>query len=158
MTSGGHANSGPAPSADAIRRDRPSDQQTWTTLPDKREGPLPPWPLTESTKREDALWARLWQTGQATQWEGMGIEREVALHVRTFCEAEQLDAKVDLRKLALAQMETLGLSTTGLARRRWRFASQGTVTPEATRPNDRRRTTSKDREADIISIQSRRAG
>lgn len=155
MPSGGHANSGRAPDPDAIRRDRPSDQLTWVTLPDTREGQTPPWPLTESTKREDAMWARLWKTGQATQWEAMRIESEVALFVRTFCEAEQLDAKVDMRKLALAQMDTLGLSSTGLARRRWRFAAQDTAPKEAAKTNGRRRTSASAR---FEVIQGKAAG
>ena len=136
MPSGGaRARSGPPPDPEAIRRDRPSDQAGWLTLPAKREGPLPDWPLTESTKREDALWARLWTTPQATQWEALDLTDEVALYVRTFCEASQLEAKADGRTLVLRLREGLGLSTAGLARNRWRI---GTNTPEATQKHDRR--------------------
>lgn len=156
MPSGGHANSGPPPSADAIRRDRPGDQATWVTLPEKREGPPPPWPLTESSKREDAMWSRLWATPQATQWEAMRVTDEVALYVRAFCEAAEPGAKADVRKLSLELMATLGLSTVGLARRRWRLP--GTATPatkEATPRDDRRRTSAKDR-LKVIALSERR--
>ena len=139
MGSGGHANSGPAPSADAIRRDRPSDQAAWLTLPERRDGPLPTWPLPESTKREDAMWLRLWTLPQATEWERLGAFDEVAIYVRTFCESSVLDAPTERRKLAGTQAENLGLGVTGLARRRWRLAS-GPTTTEATKSNARRRT------------------
>lgn len=137
MTSGGaRARSGPPPDPDAIRRDRPSDQAGWVTLPDKYTGPVPIWPLTESTKREDALWARLWTTPQASEWARLELADEVALYARTFCEASQQDAKADVRTLVLRLREGLGLSTAGLARNRWRIG--GAQTTEATRTNDRR--------------------
>lgn len=154
MGSGGHANSGPAPSPDAIRRDRPSDQAAWVTLPASREGDPPPWPLPESTKREDAMWVRLWKLPQATEWERLGAADEVAIYVRTFCEASVLDASTDRRKLAGTQAENLGLGVTGLARRRWRIASE--TTTEALKTNDRRRPSAKERLAKIVEIESRR--
>jgi len=124
MPSGGHARSGPAPDPNAIRRDRRSDQATWLTLPTKREGEAPAWPLTESTKREDAMWARLWSTPQATQWEAQGWFDEVALYVRTFCEAAEREASPAIRTLVLRQMEGLGLSAAGMSRLRWRIGTE----------------------------------
>jgi hypothetical protein len=43
---GARANSGPPPDPMALRRDRPQDQDTWTSLPaEGRTGRIPPWPL-----------------------------------------------------------------------------------------------------------------
>ena len=137
MGSGGHARSGPAPDPNAIRRDRASDQAAWVTLPAPRTDPAPAWPLTESTKREDAMWSRLWATSQAHQWLALGLTDEVALYVRTFCEAAALEASAPMRTLALRQMEGLGLSAAGLSRLRWKLPGTETTT-EATRTNDRR--------------------
>ena len=157
MTSGGaRARSGPPPDPDAIRRDRSTDQQ-WTTLPEAYTGPVPAWPLTESTKREDALWAALWTTPQASQWAALNLTDEVALYARAFCEASQQDAKADVRTLVLRLREGLGLSTAGLARNRWRMPSQSQpVTKEAPRTDGRRRPSAKERLAKIIELEDRR--
>ena len=156
MTSGGaRARSGPPPDPDAIRRDRGTDQQ-WKTLPTKREGDPPAWPLTESTKREDVLWARLWTTPQATEWERLDLTDEVALYVRAFCEASQQDAKADVRTLVLRLREGLGLSTAGLARNRWRIAASDAPTTEATKTDDRRRPSAKERLAKVVQLEERR--
>ena len=156
MTSGGaRARSGPPPDPDAIRRDRNTDQ-AWVTLPAKHDGPVPPWPLTESSKREDALWERLWVTPQASQWVALNLADEVALYVRTFCEASATDGKADARTLVLRLREGLGLSTAGLARNRWRMPTQATPTKEAAKPDDRRRPSAKERLAKIVELESRR--
>ena len=155
MTSGGHARSGPAPDPNAIRRDRKADQATWLTLPGPREGLVPPWPLTESTKREDAMWARLWASPQATQWEAQGWHDEVALYVRTFCEAAEKDASPAVRTLVLRQMEGLGLSAAGMSRLRWRL-SNGQPAKEAPK-RDRRSTIDKARFT-VIPGEAREAG
>lgn len=42
---GARVNSGPPPDPNALRRDRKSDQAGWTTLPAKRRGRTPRWPL-----------------------------------------------------------------------------------------------------------------
>lgn len=153
MTSGGaRARSGPPPDPNAIRRDRATDAE-WTTLPEKRTGQAPAWPLTESTKREDALWARLWVTPQATQWERLDLVDEVALYVRTFCEAAEQGAKADLRTLVLRLREGLGLSTAGLARNRWRIGEQQQEAPKTDGP---RRTSARDRFAKIVELEERR--
>jgi hypothetical protein len=91
------------------------------------------------------MWARLWATPQAHMWESMGITDEVALYVRTFCEASALEASAPARTLALRQMEGLGLSASGMARLRWKMPSTDTATTEATRKDDRRRPSAKDR-------------
>ena len=144
MPSGGHARSGPPPDPNALRRERKSDQAGWLTLPPPREGPPPTWPLTESTKREDAMWARLWATSQGAQWELLGLTDEVALYVRTFCEASQLEASAPLRTLAVRQMEGLGLSAAGMARLRWKLPGAEPV-KEAAKHDGRRTTSVKER-------------
>lgn len=78
MRGGARVQSGPAPDPDAIRRDRPSDQATWTALPDRRDGSLPAWPLPDQTPREAVLWVREWQRPQAVMWERNGQQVEVA--------------------------------------------------------------------------------
>lgn len=114
------------------------------------------WPLSESTKREDALWERLWKLPQATQWEALHLEDEVALYVRTFCEAAQQEAKADLRTLAVRLREGLGLSTAGLARNRWRIAGATDTQQETKRAGSDRRPSAKDRLAKIVELESRR--
>jgi hypothetical protein len=146
---GGHANSGPAPDPNAIRRDRQSDQAAWITLPAGRDGATPPWPLTESTKREDAMWERLWKTPQATQWEALAAFDEVAMYVRTFVEAAEPGASADKRKLARTLMEDIGLSVTGLARRHWRLTGSTDTQQENKRAGSNRRPSAKDRFAVI---------
>lgn len=144
---GARARSGPPPDPNALRRDRPSDKAGWLTL-HPRTGDAPAWPLTESTKREDAMWARLWLTPQASQWEALGLRDEVAAYVRVFCEATEKDASPALRTLMLRQMEGLGLSAAGLARLRWRIAPADA--PEAKPTNGSRRTSTRSRFKTII--------
>ena len=142
---GARMRSGPPPDPNAIRRDRPSDQASWVTLPTPRTDPAPAWPLTESTKREDAMWSRLWATSQAHQWLALGLTDEVALYVRTFCEASQQESSAPLRTLVLRQMEGLGLSAGGLARLRWKLPDGTATTREAPKSDGRRASSVKDR-------------
>jgi len=142
---GSSSRSGPAPEPDAIRRDRPGDQAAWVTLPTKREGPVPPWPLSDPTPREVELWARQWARPQAVMWELNGQQEEVAHHVRSLIDAERHGASVASRVLVMRQQETLGLSLPGLARNRWRIASTE-PTKEATQTHGGRAASSvKDR-------------
>lgn len=65
------------------------------------------------------MWEREWQRPQAVMWERLGLGDEVALYVRTFIRAQAKDAAATLIGRAMQLQESLGLSTTGLARRRW---------------------------------------
>lgn len=136
--------SGPAPDPMALRRNRPSDKAGWTLLPaGGREGEPPEWPLTEPADRELRLWDELWEQPQALMWEELGQHLEVALFVRCLAEAEQRDAKVDVRKLARTYLDSLGLSVQGMLRNRWKISpsSPAVVAPsleEAERPAPRR--------------------
>lgn len=128
MRGGARARSGPAPDPDALRRERDGD--SWTTLPvEGRRGDPPEWPLTEKSKREDALWRREWKRPQAIVWERNGQEVEVAMYVRTLVAAEKPDAAHNMRNLVRQQQETLGISLTGLARNQWRIGTL--VKPES---------------------------
>lgn len=99
MPSGGsRARSGPAPDPNALRRERPGDAG-WTTLPPRREGVAPVWPLPDQSAREEQLWARFWAKPQAAIWERDALDEQVAIFVRTFAGAELVDSSVALRTL-----------------------------------------------------------
>jgi hypothetical protein len=133
MPSGGaRSRSGPPPDPNALRRDRPSDQAGWITLPAERTGPVPDWPLgVPPSPVELTHWGRAWCTPQATQWEANGQEVEVALYVRSLAEAELPGAAANLRNLVKQLQENLGLSYVGLQRFRWKIADStaATATP-----------------------------
>jgi len=101
------------------------------------------------------MWARLWTTPQAVMWERLGQADEVALYVRSFCQAAMPDARADIRTLVLRQQETLGLSLPGMARNRWRIAATD-APQEATTTNDRRRPSAKERLAKVVELEARR--
>lgn len=119
---GARAVSGPAPDPNALSRDRPGDQATWTALPaDGRDGDPPEFPLLDCTLREDTLWRVLWAKPQATQWARLGLELEAALYVRRLAEAEAPGSSVALSTLVRQLGEALGLSAPGMLRLRWRI-------------------------------------
>lgn len=111
MASGGaRARSGPAPDPNALRRDR-KDDASWLTLPaDGRKGSAPAFPLLEPDARELQLWNEFWAKPQAILWERNAQTYEVALHVRTFFEAERADAPSALRTLVRQQADALLLT------------------------------------------------
>jgi hypothetical protein len=124
MPRGGHANSGPAPDPEALRRTRGTDA-AWHVLPvTGRPGPPPDWPLEEQTDRERDLWAKLWAKPQATRWEALGQDLEVALYVRRWVEAEKPGAPAATVVVVRQLGEALGLTVPGLARNRWQIGSQ----------------------------------
>ena len=69
------------------------------------------------------MWGELWEKPQAIMWEQLGQVLEVALFTRTLIEAEQVDAKVDVRKLARQYLDSLGLSVQGMLRNRWKIVA-----------------------------------
>lgn len=123
MASGGaRARSGPAPDPNALRRDR-KDDASWLTLPaEGRKGKTPAWPLLDADARELALWAEYWKKPQALLWEKNGQQLEVALHVRTFFEAERPDAQASLRTLVRQQLDALLLTIPAMHSARVRIA------------------------------------
>lgn len=119
---GGHAASGPAPDPNALRRSRPADAATWTALPaEGRPGDPPEWPLLEPDGREWELWADFWSRPQALMWEKMGQLYEVAMCVRMLARAEQPKSSIELQKVVRQYFDSLGLSTQGMLRNRWKL-------------------------------------
>lgn len=119
-------NSGRRPEPDALRRDRPSDRDGWTTLPaEGRKGRTPAWPLEPSRlndpARELEVWARVWHTPQAQAWEQLGWSLDVAMYVRHVVSAER--GSMDAAKEARQWSDRLGLNPAAMLRNRWRVAS-----------------------------------
>lgn len=141
MPSGGaRVHSGPPPDPNALRRDRPGDRAGWTTLPvEGRPGDAPVWPLTEQTDREIELWIDLWGRPQAVMWERLGQEYEVAMCARMLARAEAPKSSVELLKTVKQFFDSLGLSTAGMLRNRWRL-SEGAAGEQPTSAPSARRT------------------
>lgn len=125
MSSGGaRARSGPPPDPEALNRLRNTDA-AWHVLPvTGRPGPPPDWPLTEASERELELWTKLWAKPQATRWEVLGQDLEVALYVRRFVAAEKPGAAATTAVVVRQLGEALGLTIPGLLRNRWQIGSQ----------------------------------
>lgn len=134
---GARINSGPPPDPNALRRDRPSDKDGWTTLPSEgRTGECPPWPLPRRYPKDDDgpeewalidaaaetegdFWAELWSTPQAVVWEKLRWTREVAMYARLQIMAELGD--LDAGKEARQWSDRLGLNPAAMLRLRWRI-------------------------------------
>lgn len=142
---------GPAPDPNALRRDRPSDKDGWTSLPSEgRIGPAPVWPLRtwlESTahllnqdelsssdkkiplgrdairadEREAEIWAELWTTPQAVVWERKKAVHDVALYTRFMWAAESGDMKAAAE--ARQWNDRLGLNPKAMLSLRWKIAA-----------------------------------
>jgi hypothetical protein len=120
--------SGPPPDPNSLRSARAAEAGGWRTLPAEGcTGPVPEWPLTEATPREETLWADLWAKPQAVMWAEMGQELEVALFCRTLAEAERADARADIKKMVRGYLDSLGLSVSGMLRNRWKIAPAAEV-------------------------------
>jgi hypothetical protein len=78
--------------------------------------------LTEQTDREIELWIDLWSRPQAVMWERLGQEYEVALGTRMLARAEAPKSSVELLKTVKQFFDSLGLSTAGMLRNRWRLS------------------------------------
>jgi hypothetical protein len=123
VASGGHARSGPAPDPGALRRDRADDATFWVVLPSEgRAGEPPVWPMSAGSDRELELWRRMWARPQATQWERMQLEYEVATYVRWFVTAEAPGAAVSAGTLVQRLADSLGLTIAGMRANRWKVA------------------------------------
>jgi hypothetical protein len=142
MTRGGaRIRSGPPADPTALRRERAADQAGWTTLPSAgRAGDPPAWPLTRPTKRELAVWAGEWARPQAVEWERLHSEIEVAVYVRTLCQAERRSTNASLIGKVMQLQNSLGLTRAGLSANRWRIDDAGTARddPQPTERPERR--------------------
>jgi hypothetical protein len=121
---GARARSGPAPtSQERSHKAKAPDSHGWITLPaDGREGDAPDFPLTSPAPRELELWERLWETPQATMWEQLHQDFEVASYVRLLVVAEQPGAPIVTWTQVKQFAESLGLSVSGMQRNRWTIA------------------------------------
>jgi len=120
--------SGPPPDPNSLRQARAAEAGGWKTLPaEGYDGPLPEWPLTEATPRERDIWGDLWSKPQAVMWAELGQDLEVALFCRTLAEAEQPDARADIKKMVRGYLDSLGLSVSGMLRNRWKIAPAAEV-------------------------------
>jgi len=77
----------------------------------------------EADGREWELWADLWGKPQAIMWERLGQLYEVAMCVRMLARAEQPKSSIELQKVVRQYLDSLGLSTQGMLRNRWRIAA-----------------------------------
>lgn len=133
---GARANSGPPPDPMALRRDRPSDKDGWTTLPSEgRKGSTPKFPLSPITlgedaapgfqtkvrRRESVVWRQVWRTPQAVQWEKFGWSHDVAVYVRMIVLGE--NGNVKALSEARQWSDRLGLNPAAMLRNRWRVAT-----------------------------------
>lgn len=76
-----------------------------------REGLAPAWPLPDPASPEETVaWDQLWSTPQAVAWEKLGWTRTVARYCRVMVEAERPGAKADVRGMATAMEDRLGLT------------------------------------------------
>lgn len=100
MPSGGsRAGSGRTPDPMALRRDR-KDDAAWLVLSSAdRVEAAPAWPLATQTDREVELWLSLWRKPIAAIWARDQQVEQVAIYVRTFAEAEAVDAAPARRTL-----------------------------------------------------------
>lgn len=120
--------SGPPPDPNSLRQMRAAEAGGWKTLPaEGYAGPVPEWPLTEATPREENIWADLWAKPQAVMWAELGQSLEVALFCRTLAEAERPDARADIKKMVRGYLDSLGLSVAGMLRNRWKIAPAAEV-------------------------------
>ncbi len=140
MASGGaRARSGPPPDPDALARER--DKGEWRTLPERREGVPPTWPLPTSSKRERELWEMLWADGRAVEWERQHLELTVANYVRVQHDAEKRSSFANMRTLAKQLAEDLGLTQGGMLRNRWQYATAVQSAPKRRRRSSKNRLT-----------------
>ena len=142
---------GPAPDPNALRRDRPSDKDGWTSLPSEgRRKPAPAWPLrtwvdltahllnqddlsakdkklpigqdaARADERESEIWAELWATPQAIIWERKRAAHDVALYTRFMWAAEGGDMKAAAE--ARQWSDRLGLNSKAMLSLRWKIAT-----------------------------------
>lgn len=146
MPRGGHAASGPPPDPNALRRNRSGDAATWTTLPaDGRQGDAPEWPLSDQDGREAELWEVLWAKPQAVIWERLGQVFEVAMCVRTLAKAEAPRAGTEIQKVLRQYFDSLGLTTQGMLRNRWRIEQATPEVPASAPAAAPKRSSSRDR-------------
>ena len=94
-------------------------------------------------KLEKAIWRDLWRTPQATQWERLGWNRDVAVYARHRVRAEL--GSLDDAKEARQWSDRLGLNPAAMLRLRWRVSSAAPAAAAAPRTGPPKRPSSRDR-------------
>lgn len=124
MPSGGaRVTSGPPPDPRSLRSQRLGFSDGWRELPEAgRKGRLPRWPLEDQTDREKALWREMWKLPQAVMWEEMRQQWSVGLVVRLRARAEGRSSSAALLMELRQHEDSLGLTTPGMLRNRWRLS------------------------------------
>ncbi|WP_329544703.1 hypothetical protein OG548_08275 [Streptomyces sp. NBC_01356] len=139
MPSGGaRVRSGPAPTSQERSHKAKAGAEGWVTLPaEGRDGPEPAFPLDSPSGREMDLWARLWETPQATMWERLHQDFEVASYVRLVVRAEKPGSSAIIWGQVKQFAESLGLSVSGMQRNRWTIGTvdQDDDAPRGTGPS-----------------------
>lgn len=147
---GARINSGPPPDPNALRRDRNSDRDGWTTLPSGGyDGVTPSWPLTEPNDREFTVWSEIWRTPQAAAWARLGWLHDVALYVRflVLSETGDLKAATETRQWS----DRLGLNPAAMMRNRWRVAADQVSERRESTPRTRSATSARSRALKMVS-------
>lgn len=102
---------------------------------------------TAASRVEKEIWAALWKTPQATQWQKRGWYREVATFARHQAKAEA--GSLDDAKEARQREDRLGLNDMAMLRLRWEIVD--TTAPGPRRPAARsRRNSSKYRNLKVV--------
>lgn len=125
---------GPPPKDPATRRRRNAGPQLSKLPRSGRPGDPPPWPLPRQSKAEKALWADLWATPQATQWEVGAWPRTVARYVRLVLKAESPSAPAGLHTEVRQLEDRLGLSPMAMLRLRWEVVDDDAAADAPARP------------------------
>lgn len=85
-----------------------------------RTGAAPRWPLSvPATDEEKKAWRDLWRTPQAVIWEQQEWTRFVARYCRIMVEAEQPNAKYQVRAEARQMEDKLGLTPKAMRMLMW---------------------------------------
>ena len=91
---------------------------------------------TAASRTEKEIWAALWKTPQATQWEKRGWFREVAMFARHQAKAEA--GSLDDAKEARQREDRLGLNDQAMLRLRWEIDGAAAATGPAPRGRSKR--------------------
>lgn len=109
---------GPAPSDNARRRNK----RAKTLLPaEGRKGRAPAFPIKGG--RVPAVWAELWKTPQAAEWERLGWTRTIARYALLVAESEKSGAPMSVFAEIRQLEDRLGLTPMSMLRLGWETAS-----------------------------------
>lgn len=110
---------GPPPKKPGERRRRNKTLPMVQLPAGGRRGDPPDWPLPTSNAAEREVWAQVWTTPQAAQWERLGWSRVVARYVRALVVAEKRNAPSTVLAEVRQLEDRLGLTPMSMLRLRW---------------------------------------